>query len=89
MSGNVQKTSSLLLDLSLWCARAQYMSDGGLRDKEVQVASEERCCGRGGTQSWACRAVSKAWGKPALKGRSEAECWRCWCQGLMATSKAR
>ena len=60
-----------------------------LRDKEVQVASEERCCGRGGTQSWACRAVFKPWGKPALKGRSEAECWHCWCQGLMATSKAR
>lgn len=69
------------------CACAQYMSDGGLRDKEVQVASEERQEGRhpelglqGGFQSL---------GQACPQGAEEAECWRCWCQGLMVTSKAR
>lgn len=67
----------VLLDLSLWCAHVQYMSDEEIKGRGCAGGIREEAPREGRRPELACRAVFRPWGKPApLKGQNEAECGR-------------
>jgi len=55
----------VLLDLSLWCAHVQYMSDEEIKGRGSAGGIRGEAPREGWYPELACRAVFRPWGKPA------------------------